>query len=254
MYSNPLVMPPAVSEMLTPTLNSMGVMTSWLDPYTEEFVRFAPLAPGPSLDIGAAYGIATLAALETGADVIACDPEQRHLDICAQRTPFDRHSHLTLLKGALPHEIKLENDSIGAIICSRVLHFLTAEDIEASLENMFRWLHPGGKIYLIADTPYNRTLKKFIPTYEKRKNEGITWPGEIQNFPTFMPTELASNLPNFFHTLDPDILSRACIQAGFIVEKAGFIARIDYLADVQDDGREGVGVIAYKSLSLNHEI
>lgn len=61
-----------------------------------------------------------------------------------------------------------------------------------------------------------------------------------------MPTELAPNLPNFFHTLDPDILARVCTQMGLIVERKGFISRIDYLPDAQDDGREGVGIIAYK--------
>jgi hypothetical protein len=33
---------------------------------------------------------------------------------------------------------------------------------------------------------------------------------------------------------------------GLIVERKGFISRIDYLPDAQDDGREGVGIIAYK--------
>lgn len=246
MNSESITMPPPVSEMLTPTLNLMGFMTSWIDPYTEAFIKFALFAPGPSLDIGASYGIATLAALETGADVIACDPDKRHLEICHQRTPFNQRNRLRLLEGSLPHQINLKESSVGAILCSRVLHFLTGEEIEESIFNMFRWLCPGGRIYLIADTPYNGLLKSFLPIYKQKKIDDHLWPGLIDNFPQFMPSELAPNLPRFFHTLDPDILARVCNQAGLTVEQQGFIARIDYLPDAQDDGREGVGIIAYK--------
>ena len=246
MNSEPITMPPPVSEMLTPTLNLMGFMTSWIDPYTEAFVKFTPFAPGPSLDIGASYGIATLAALEAGAEIIACDPDKRHLEICLQRTPLNQKSRLRLLQGSLPSQINLEKESVGAILCSRVLHFLTGSEIEESISNMSRWLRSGGRVYLIADTPYNRFLKPFLPLYEERKRQGNFWPGQIDNFPQFMPMELAANLPSFFHTLDPDVLSRVCTEAGLTVEKSGFIARIDYLPDAQDDGREGVGIIAYK--------
>ena len=176
-------------------------------------------------------------------------PLSSHLEICAQRTPPSQKSRLRLLQGSLPSQINLEEDSVGAILCSRVLHFLTGQEIEESVCNMFRWLRPGGRIFLIADTPYNRFLKSFLPVYEERKCRGDLWPGQIDNFPQFMPTKLAHSLPAFFHVLHPDSLLRVCTKAGLKVEQAGFIARIDYLPDAQDDGREGVGVIAYKQES-----
>jgi hypothetical protein len=37
MSSNSVEMPDPVSEMLIPTLNLMGFMTAWIDPYTEAF-------------------------------------------------------------------------------------------------------------------------------------------------------------------------------------------------------------------------
>ncbi len=239
-------MPLPVSEMLIPTLNQTGFMTTWLDPYTQAFVEFASQCPGPVLDIGAAYGIATLAALDAGAEVISCDPDMRHLQFCAQRTPADHRSRLRLLQGSLPNQIDLEDASVGAILCSRVLHFLRGSEINESFLNMSRMLRSGGKVYLISDTPYKKSLKSFLPLYEERKRQGDPWPGQLDNFPEFMPAELAVSLPNFFHTLDPDILTCVCQQAGLIVEQAGFMARIDYPSDCQHDGREGVGVIAYK--------
>ncbi len=242
----PSAIPSPVSPMLIPTLNLTGFMTSWIDPYTQAFIEFAGNAQGPVLDIGAAYGIATLAALNTGAQVIACDPDERHLQICAERAPSEQKNRLQLLQGSLPDQIDITKESIGAIICSRVLHFLTGDEIEQAVYNMFNWLLPGGRVYLIADTPYSGFLKSFVPIYQKRKSQGEAWPGQIDNFSQFMPPELAPNLPQFFHTLEPDTLSPLCEKAGFIVEKAGFIARIDYLPDAQIDGREGVGIIAQK--------
>ena len=78
------------------TLNNMGYMTSALDPYSLAFTTFAPAAPGPALDIGAAYGIATLAALAGGARVIANDIDARHLDILSSRAPQEFRSRLVL--------------------------------------------------------------------------------------------------------------------------------------------------------------
>ena len=46
-----------------PTLNGRGFMLENLDPYSQSFVSFASEAELPLLDIGCAYGVATLAAL-----------------------------------------------------------------------------------------------------------------------------------------------------------------------------------------------
>ena len=118
--------------------------------------------------------------------MIACDPDKRHLEICRQRTPFNQRSRLRLLEGSLPHQINLKESSVGAILCSRVLHFLTGEEIEESIFNMFRWLCPGGRIYLIADTPYNGLLKSFLPIYKLRKIINHPWPKIVVNFFLFI--------------------------------------------------------------------
>jgi SAM-dependent methyltransferase len=248
MEPDSLSMPSPVPETLVvPTLNQTGFMTTWIDPYVEAFIQFAPMAPGPCIDIGAAYGVATLAALATGAEVISCDPDERHLQICAERAPVNEQNRLKLLQGSLPDEIPLEKESVGAIVCSRVLHFLRGDEIERSIQNMFRWLKPNGKVYLIADTPYNQFFKAFQPLYEAQKQRGDPWPGQIDQPSVWIPEKYASCLPNYFHTLDPDILTRVCTTAGFHVERAGFFSRLDYPAEALLDGREGAGIIAYKA-------
>ncbi|MEH2422348.1 MAG: hypothetical protein V7K48_15980 [Nostoc sp.] len=89
-------------------------------------------------------------------------------------------------------------------------------------------------------------LKSFFYLYKERKKQGELCPGIIVNYPQYFPAQIGFNLPNLFHTLETDILRRVCTEAGLIVEQADFFARIDYSPDWQDNGREGVGIIAYK--------
>ena len=60
-----------------PTLNGRGFMLEALDSFADDFVAFASQEEGEVLDIGCAYGVASLAALNAGARVCACDMEPR---------------------------------------------------------------------------------------------------------------------------------------------------------------------------------
>ncbi len=82
-------MPVAEPNGFIKTLNNMGYMTSTLDPYSMAFADFAPAAPGPCLDVGAAYGVASLVALANGARMIANDIDGRHLRILLDRAPAE---------------------------------------------------------------------------------------------------------------------------------------------------------------------
>ncbi|MDO8461409.1 MAG: class I SAM-dependent methyltransferase, partial [Deltaproteobacteria bacterium] len=143
-------MPTPEANGFVKTLNNMGFMTSVLDPYSQALVDFAPQAPGPFLEIGAAYGVASLAALEKGCEVIANDMDERHLEILWDRAPKEDQKRLTLKAGAFPDAIDLKPGSVGTILVCRVLHFFTGPMIEKSLDRMFDWLAPGGKVAIIA--------------------------------------------------------------------------------------------------------
>src|ERR1700741_2662682 len=80
-------MPEAEPNGFVRNLNNMGYMTSGLARYSRKFVAFAAETGRPCLDVGAAYGVATLAALEAGARVISNDIEPRHLEILRERAP-----------------------------------------------------------------------------------------------------------------------------------------------------------------------
>ncbi len=242
-------MPPADPSGRIRTLNKMGYMTSTLDPYSAEFARFAPSGPGPALDIGAAYGIATIAALSHGALVIANDIDPRHLEILRERLPKEARPRLSLKPGAFPDELHLPEGSVGSILISRVLHFFDGPCIEHSAQRAFRWLAPGGKIFIVAETPYLGTFREFIPIYEERKKAGIPWPGLVDNISRFIPPDHAKALPKMMNLLDEDVLVRVFKKTGFAIERSGTMARPDFPTNVQFDGRESVGLIARKELN-----
>ncbi|MEO8444666.1 MAG: class I SAM-dependent methyltransferase [Gammaproteobacteria bacterium] len=227
---------------LIPTLNNTGWMTETLDDYSRAFTEYAGTVAAECLDIGCAYGVATLPALANGARVLACDLEPRHLDILAQRVPPEDRARFRSQPGELP-AVDFPAAAFGAILCARTLHFLRARDIELTVRKMHDWLLPGGRVFLITDSPYVGPWWKSAPEYERRKREGCPWPGFVQDYASLLPPGTdTSRHPSFIHPLDPDILRRVVTAAGFEVLDAAFLRGGGQRAT----GREHAGVIARK--------
>jgi SAM-dependent methyltransferase len=234
---------------MVPTLNGTGFMFEVLDGYAEEWIQYAGRGGAPVLELGCAYGVSVIPALEGGARVVACDMEQQHLDILKSKVSPSLQANLTCVAGALPH-VDFEPEQFGAILCSRVLHFLAGEDIEASVAKMANWLQPGGRLYLVADTPYG-IWRKFIPTFETNRRKGIRWPGMMVGLHNYLPTQgLQKHIdkPPFMNLLDPELLARTCAEAGLRVKRATFIDRVDFRGQGRMDGRENAGCMAVKPL------
>jgi SAM-dependent methyltransferase len=227
---------------LIPTLNNTGWMTESLDEVSLAFTQYAGSIDDEVLDMGCAYGIATLAALENGARVFACDIEPKHLSILEQRIPKSAKDRFRFKAGALPL-VDFEPQSFGAIVASRVLHFLSGPDIETTVQKMHDWLKPGGRLFLIADSPYTGPWAKQSDDYERRKAEGEDWPAFYDNYADFLsPGTDASVHPSFINPLDPDILRRVCEEAGFDVLETRFLSS----ATKWSTGKDHAGIIAVK--------
>jgi SAM-dependent methyltransferase len=212
-------------EGLIPTLNHRGFMSEKLDPFSARFVDHAATLRSEVLDLGCAYGVATIAALRRGARVHACDMEARHLEILVQDTPVELRGHLRTSVGILP-EADFPEGAFGAILCARVVHFLLPAELRTSLQKMRRWLTPGGRLFLIADTPYTGFWFSGAPEYERRKDAGEEWPGFIPDVAVFMKDgERPPGMLPHLNPLDPDILARECERAGFEIEEAAFTGR-----------------------------
>jgi SAM-dependent methyltransferase len=232
---------------MEPTLNGTGFMFKVLDEFAEDFIHFAGETDGEVLDIGCAFGIATIAALEAGGRVTACDLDPRHLKILTENTPEALRARLNCITGQLPN-IDLPEEAYAAILCSRVLHFLDGSAIDASVRNMYRWLKPGGKLYLVADTPYG-IWRKLIPIFAARRERGDRWPGlmiGLENYLPFAPEDRSIDGPPFMNLLDPELLTRTCTEAGFEIEHVSFIERSDFSGLGRMDGRENTGIRAVK--------
>jgi SAM-dependent methyltransferase len=227
-----------------PTLNGRGFMLEALDDFARDFVAAAARAPGESLDMGCAYGVASLAALEQGARMCACDMEPRHLEVLAERASPDHTPRLRTVVGTLP-DVQFPPGAFDAILASRVIHFLTGDDIRVVLSAMFAWLKPGGRLFVVADTPYMPGWNQIVPAYETAKARGEPWPGFIPDFAAYRQNNTDSGTgPKFLNTLDPDILARECARAGFAVDRAGFFG-LQRLGDASN-GREHAGCAARK--------
>ena len=242
--SSELAMPQPEVNGFVKTLNNMGYMTSGLDLYSQAFVDFSVRAPGPSLDVGAAYGVATLQAIERGSNIIANDIDPRHLEILKSRVSEKHSKQLEIMPGEFPY-LDVSDGTLGAILVCRVLHFFDGPKIELAARQMFKWLNKDGKVFIVAETPYLRNFSAFIPIYENRKRQGSAWPGFIEDVMAVAP-ERGAFLPPQMHLLDPDVLSRVFQSAGFEIEKSATFPRPEFPEDIQFDGRESVGLIAVK--------
>lgn len=228
------------------TLNNRGYMSLTIDPFTEEFIDYCEHNPGLRVfEGGAAYGVATHLALKKGAFVTANDSEPKHLDFLCEHTPQEFLSALHLAPGKLPCDLDFPNSTYDAIYSSRMLHFLTGEEVDICIGKFFNWLKEGGRMFIVAESPYLGCYASFIPIYEERKRQGDPWPGLIEDTSPFKSIRY-NNIPNFLNFFDPDILKRVAEKAGFVVEKCELIDRKDFPPEIRYDGRESVGLIARK--------
>ncbi len=236
---------------MVPTLNRTGVMLEKLTPTSLAFARYAGQCRGEVLDMGCAYGVATIAALEAGASVLAADMEPQHLKILEDRIEPGARSRLRVQQGILP-QVDFEKDRFAAIHAARVIHFLRPDEVRLAIRKMADWLQPGGCLFLVSDTPYVGYWKSKADEYEARKARGDLWPGYIDDVRKHFGRHETDGAPSLINALDPDILRRECEAAGFLVEQSGFEAGEIGLGHggAQPQGREHAGLIARKPVRI----
>lgn len=237
---------PTEHQGFVETLNEMGYMCTTLDEVSLDFVRAASQSSLPSLEIGAAYGVATISAIEQGAHMIANDIDVRHLQVLKDSIGQNKQSRLSLLPGKFPDELNVTDCSILNILISRVLHFFTGKEITDALTIAHKWLKPGGRIFIINETPFLKNWQNIVPIYNEKKEKGIEFPGEFSNLREIAETDRAKSLPNFFHFLDKESMRHLLEKSGFNVEKVQYISRPYFPEDIRLNGRESVGAVGFK--------
>ncbi len=227
------------------TRNRTGWTSNVLNEVAEMFVEAC--GPGVSaLEIGAAYGVATLPALARGAKVLANDLDPVHLDRLWNECPPANRERLTLLAARFPRNVKLPGEAFDLALASNVFHFFTGRQMETGAESLRYWLRPGGRVFVQAATPYMAPFQDFLPEYERRREDGIYFPGWIENTREYSRHGRLGEIPKSIHLLDEEVLARVFTAAGFEIERCWLYRRRDFPPTLYLDGRESVGLVAIK--------
>jgi hypothetical protein len=237
--------PKAAEEGLIPTDNAMGIMTEEPSPAAEAFIELASRAGRPLLEIGAAYGNATLPALRAGGTVIANDLSASQLGVLASGASEPERKRLVLMPARFPLEIHLGAGSLSGVLAAQVLHFFEGPTVELAFQSVWAWLEPGGTFHVVVMTPscgFYRTLR---PEYEERARAGERWPG-IFDPGTVAPPDWKARLPSMVHLFEKDELRRCAEEAGFIVDTLDYFCFHHFPAKHRTDGREFLTLTARK--------
>ncbi len=238
---------PPVKDNLISTLNKMGYMMAKPESLNQAFIDFALMAEAPVLDIGCAYGVATIPALQNGATVIANDADERHLQLLKSLVPVSCLERLHLKPGRIPDDLDFPEESLGAVLASRVLNFIHPSKLEESFHLIFKWLKRSGQFFYLGGSPWFGTYKSFIPQYEQNRKNHKPWPGFIDSIKDYASPERAINLPEFVTLLDKDEVKRLMTQAGFKIQALSY-ASVDEEnpREMKLDGREYISAIGVK--------
>jgi SAM-dependent methyltransferase len=203
------------------TLNSQGYMLTYLHELSRAFVEYSAIAPGSVLDIGTAYGYVVLEALKKGASVIANDLELKHLEDLHKRIPENDLKRISYAVGRVPGEVAFAPNSLGAVLASGVLHYLSPLDFSLAIQNITSWLKPGGKFFLATPTPYTNFYQKFFPTFQKSRTLNKQWPGYIKDASKILP-EFFNNVPKSIYLMDEESITENLEENGFEIEDMNF--------------------------------
>lgn len=230
------------------TKNARGYMHP-ISQMGEKFIQFSKTA-SPVLDMGCAYGAIVLKALDEGAKkIIACDMEQKHLDLLRSQLSSGEAKRVEILQGVLPEGFNIKPDSIAGIYISHVLEYLNDREASVSLEHFYRWLKLGGKLFIKCYTIYIKKFinEKFQIEYQNRLKQNVKWPGYFEDINQYYCLD-KSAFQKSLHIFDLPILINALQEIGFNINYAEYLdGRENYASEeTWHDGREYLGIIAVK--------
>lgn len=256
-----LSLPVPESDGRFQTMNKRGAAIAFDNNYTRAFAKFSKSAKGMKvLHVDATYGHQTLRAVDAKQSVfIVTDSSLDHLSILAARArnllDKEEFSVLKLFYGDFPEHYKIfDNNSFDAVLLNRTIHFNSPAEVELTMKEVYRILKPGGKLYVVAITPYVRRFESFITVYKQRMILAHRYPGYVKNLKVFAnpevtsPEQMDSLHSGGFMFFDARILYRLLTENHFFVMECQEFP-IGIKSDVWAlDGREMVGAIAKKPI------
>jgi len=248
--SVPKMPEPVENGSFIPTLDKQGAIWLYVDEVTQAYLDFTRLTRGVVLEIAAGYGHVVIKALEAGAaSVYANEIDPGQLAIIRSRVPAAFANRLVCCPGAFPEQVECPQATFDSIYNARLFHFFSGDRIRTSLAAMYRWLKPGGRVFLVSDAVYRTIFKPLIPVYERQVADRAEWPGFIEDVRGCIPQYLnPETFPKTMNFMDPTVFARELERAGFRVVEAGFYPYIGNFALGRLDGREIAAAIGEKVL------
>ncbi|EGD76883.1 hypothetical protein PTSG_08230 [Salpingoeca rosetta] len=252
-HPTPAPQPETPHSNYTVTSNRCGMMSNEPSAFMHTWIARAESNPQqPMMDIGCAYGVATLGALEKGARVIAIDLEPNHLasvQTAAQHRNIPK-ARLRCIEGGVPETLaELRSGSVSHVLAANVFHFLSPTALTRTLKSLHRVMASESFLHIQVDSPFMRGLGAFYYVYALRKFLGHHFPGYLP-----IPESLQRHMfPDYLHVrryqvMDADVLRAAVERAGFEIVRAGY-EPVDDESDILGislDGRESTVVVAVK--------
>ncbi len=225
------------------TMNQYGYMKFEWDEFGKNFAQFAKETEKLVLEIGPAYGWVTHKILEMNKTIIAADISKEHLEVLVRNAPQDKLDKLFLYHASFPEEVDFPEESLGVILASRILHFLSGDKIEEGLDKIYKWLEPNGKFVCTNCSIYHYSVKdQWLSTFKDREKQGVKWPGVITNQKESSPTH-APHVQDYLNIFDVKTFEKLLPDHGFKIDK---IKLYDYPSDIYSDGIGHIGFIATK--------
>lgn len=239
---------PVENGSFIPTLDKQGAIWLYVDEVTQAYLDFVAGTHGIMLEIAAGYGHRVIDALEAGAaKIFANETDAGQLAIIESRVPAQYRNQLVCCLGAFPEQTSFPDATFDGVYNGRLFHFFTGDRIRAGLAAIYRWLKPGGRVFLVNDAIYRTIFGPLIPVYEKQVAANKEWPGFIEDVRSCIPESLhPGTFPKMMNFMDPAVLRRELERAGFRVVAAGFYPYTGNFALGRLDGREIAAAIGVK--------
>lgn len=214
------------------------------DPMEEAWVSAASLLDDGScaLEIGAAFGRATVDALQRGCPHVVCnDLSSSHLSEVQRRAALmpAGTGRLTTLLGRVPTVLDgwVPPKPIRAVLAANIIHFLSPDEVTTLFSRLHELCADDAELFVSVDAPWNGGYRPLWPLYAARRLIGDAHPGY-----TRFPGPLSSILPErmravrTYYPMEPRELARLLKASGWHV-----VCARHFQAD-DDNNPEGVSI------------
>lgn len=148
------------------------------------------------------------------------------MDILLKKCPPEHTSRLEIECGHFPKTINLPSNTYDGILLSRVLIFLTHQEIDLALSNIYQALKPGGVAYITSPSPFRKKWEALLPIFNKQMTDNSLWPGKIDDLWSIFPHE-KDRLPNTIQLIDKHSLKKGLVRAGFHIDTCDYYPQIE---------------------------